>query len=103
MPSDLLMPADELVEFAARAVIGTVLEAVPQLIFNKYVARYFHGVGRHALMLITFGTLRIPSSLRMVPPGTKPKPTGQDWLALCVGIVTWGAAAACTYFAYFGF
>lgn len=92
------MPLDEIAGAIAAEVagkvVGTFAEASVQLIFNKYVARYFHGVGRHVLMAITFGKLRIPSSLREVPKGVKPKPTGLDWLALFVGVVTWGTAVA---------
>jgi hypothetical protein len=94
MLSDLLMPADEIAEFAARAVIGTVLEVAPQLIFNKYVARYFHGIGRQLIRVCTLGQVPIPSSLRTVPKGTKPKPDVQDWVALFAGVMFWGVCAA---------
>ena len=53
-------------------------------------------------MMLTLGYVRIPSSLRMVPKGTKPRPTAQDWAALIVGILTWGASAAAVCFALFG-
>ncbi len=92
------MPAEELVEVAAKLAFRVVIN-VPELVFNKYVARYFHGVGRHVLMVLTIGIVRIPSSLRMVPKGTKPDPTAQDWFALIAGILTWGAAAAAVYIA----
>ncbi|MBK8375045.1 hypothetical protein [Sphingorhabdus sp.] len=95
------MPADELAEFAAKLAFRAVIN-VPELVFNKYVARYFHGVGRHLIMMLTLGYVRIPSSLRMVPKGTKPRPTAQDWAALIVGILTWGASAAAVCFALFG-
>jgi hypothetical protein len=95
------MPADELVEIAAKVAFRVALN-VPELVFNKYVARYFHGVGRHVIMLATFGKLHIPSSLRMVPEGTKPKPTARDCVALFAGILTWGVSAAAVFFAFFG-
>jgi hypothetical protein len=94
------MPAEELVEFGAKLAFRAVIN-VPELVFNKYVARYFHGVGRHVIMLLTLGFVRIPSSLRMVPAGTKPKPTAQDWIALIFGILTWGASATAVFFAFF--
>jgi hypothetical protein len=93
------MPSDELVEFAAKLAFRAVVN-VPELVFNKYVARYFHSVGRYAIMLGTLGFVRIPSSLRMVPQGTRPKPTLQDWLALFIGIVVWCGAAALVVLAY---
>jgi hypothetical protein len=94
------MPADELVELATKLAVRLVVE-VPELVFNKYVARYFHGVGRHAIMILTLGYIRIPSSLRMVPQGTKPKPTSQDWVALIFGIAVWGASATAVFFTMF--
>ena len=87
------MVADEIAELALRAAFNVAVEFVPELIFNKYVARYFHGVGRHVVMLLTLGFWRIPSSLREVPKGSKAKPTAQDWFALLVGIATWVASA----------
>ena len=93
------MPSDELVEFAAKLAFRAVVN-VPELLFNKYVARYFHSVGRYVTMIITLGFVRIPSSLRMVPQGTRPKPTLQDWLALIVGIAVWCGAAALVIWAY---
>jgi hypothetical protein len=94
------MPADALFEIVAEVGLRAVAN-VPELLFNKYVARYFHGVGRHVIMLLTLGYVRIPSSLRIVPKGTRPKPTVQDWIALITGILTWGAMAAAVFFAYF--
>lgn len=92
---------DEVAEFAAQVAFRVVVN-VPELIFNRYVARYFHGVGRYTLMGVTLGMLRIPSSLRMVPEGTKPRPTGRDWFALFVGIITWSAAVVALYAVCFG-
>lgn len=92
---------DEVAEFAAQMAFRVVVN-VPELIFNRHVARYFHGVGRYALMGATLGTLRIPSSLRMVPEGTKPKPTGLDWFALLTGIIAWSAAVVALYALCFG-
>jgi hypothetical protein len=94
------MPADELLEIAAKVAFRVALN-VPELVFNKYVARYFHGVGRHVIMLLTFGKLHIPSSLRMVPEGTKPRPTVKDWAALFAGILTWSVSATALFFACF--
>jgi hypothetical protein len=95
------MPAEELIEIGAKLAFRAAIN-VPELVFNKYVARYFHGVGRHVIMLLSLGFVRIPSSLRMVPKGMKPKPTAQDWIALIAGILTWGASAATVFFALFG-
>ena len=94
------MPSDELVEFAAKLAFRAVVN-VPELVFNKYVARYFHSVGRYTIVLGTLGFVRIPSSLRMVPQGTRPKPTLQDWLALLIGIAVWCGVAALVVLAYF--
>jgi hypothetical protein len=87
------MPLDELAEIGAEAAFRLVAE-VPQLIFNRHVARYFHGVGRRAIAVVTIGRIKIPSSLRIVPRGQKPKPRPPDWWALIVGILIWFAAAA---------
>lgn len=87
------MVADEIAELAVKVAFNVAVEFVPQLIFNKYVARYFHGVGRFVIMALSLGFWRIPSSLRVVQKGTKAKPTAQDWIALLVGIATWTASA----------
>jgi hypothetical protein len=85
------MPLDELTEIGVEVAFRVVAE-VPQLIFNKHVARYFHGVGRRAITVATFGKIKISSSLRIAPKGQKPKPRRQDWWALGVGIGIWFAA-----------
>ena len=91
---------DEVAEFAAKMAFQVVIN-VPELIFNRHVARYFHGVGRYTLMGLSFGGIRIPSSLRMVPEGSKPKPTGRDWFALVTGIIAWSVAVAALYYVCF--
>jgi hypothetical protein len=95
------MPAEEIGEFVINMAANVVIEFVPQLVFNRFVARYFHGIGRHAIALASFGQWRIPSSLRVVAPGAKAKPNGQDWFALCVGIVVWGASLSAAIFMTF--
>ena len=88
--------AGEMIGEVAGFTVRLVANVGVELIFNKYVARYFHGVGRHVLMVATFGKLRIPSSLRAVHAGQKPKPYALDWLALVIGVTTWVAAAIVT-------
>ncbi len=91
------MPIDEIVEaiaFTGRLVVGAVeaLNAVGMVaehVFSGHTARFFHGVGRRVIAVATFGTKRIPSSLRVVPKGSHPKPRRSDWLALWVGILSW--------------
>ena len=79
----------------AVAFVGRVaVEFTAEFIFSKYGARYFHGIGRRVIAVVTFGRKRIPSSVRQVPKGTKPKPRAGDWLALYVGIGTFIAAVA---------
>ncbi|BBD01206.1 MULTISPECIES: hypothetical protein [Sphingobium] len=93
------MPIDEVIEaiaFTGRLVVGAVdaLQAVGMVaehIFSGHTARFFHGVGRRVIAVATFGTKRIPSSLRVVPKGSHPKPRRSDWLALWVGILFWVA------------
>ena len=72
---------------------GTVLDLTTGFIFSKYGARYFHGIGRRVIAVITFGNRRIPSSLRQAPKGASAKPRCSDWLALYVGIATFIASA----------
>lgn len=87
------MPVDELVGeavgFVARQAAGVAVDLVVDRIFSRYTARFFHGVGRRVIAVVSFGRKRIPSSLRLIPAGTKPKPRANDWLALFVGIATW--------------
>jgi hypothetical protein len=92
------MPLDEIAGAIVGEVVGkaagVVVDVSLQLIFNKYVARYFHGIGRHILKIASVGMLNIPSSLREVPKGTRAKPNALDWLALVVGVAAWFSAAA---------
>lgn len=87
------MPIDEIIDVAGLAVrvaLGTA-ELVTSDIFRGALARYFHGIGRRIVALVTFGRRRIPSSLRRVPKGVIPRPRASDWLALWVGIGIWVA------------
>jgi hypothetical protein len=79
----------EIVAFVGRVAV----ELTAEFIFSRHGARYFHGIGRRVIAVLTLGRKRIPSSLRQVPSGTKPKPRASDWLALFVGIVTFIVAA----------
>lgn len=88
----------EVLQFVGRAVADVALEFV----FSKHGARYFHGIGRHVIAIITLGQLRIPSSLRQVPKGTKPKPNPSDWVALFVGIAVFGLSASAVIWTTFG-
>lgn len=93
------MPVDELlgevVGFVARQAGGLAVDLVVDQIFSRYTARFFHSVGRRVIAVLTLGMLRIPSSLRMVPAGTRPRPTFADWCALIIGILFWvGLAVA---------
>lgn len=91
------MPIDEVIEaiaFTGRLVTGAVnaLQAagmVAEHVFSGHTARFFHGVGRRVIAIATFGTKRIPSSLRIVPKGSHPKPRRSDWLALWIGVAVW--------------
>jgi hypothetical protein len=78
------MPLDELAELGGELVVRAVA-TVPELIFNRHVARYFHGIGRRVIAILTLGQTRIPSSLRDVTEGTKPEPTIGDWISLVAG------------------
>jgi hypothetical protein len=100
------MPIDDL----AGEVIGDLLgrfaglavETVAEHIFSSNTARFFHGVGRRLIATATFGRKRIPSSLRVIPKGSSPKPRTSDWLALWVGIVAWvGAGGVVAYLLFF--
>ncbi|MFB0874149.1 MULTISPECIES: hypothetical protein [unclassified Sphingobium] len=70
---------------------GLVVEATVAHIFSRHTARFFHGVGRRAIALATFGRRRIPSSLRAVPAGIRPRPRAMDWFALWTGVGIWVA------------
>ncbi len=76
---------------------GLVVDVVTAGIFSASTARFFHGVGRRAIAAATFGTVRIPSSLRIVPRGAHARPRRSDWLALWAGVAIWIAlfAAIC--------
>ena len=95
------MPADEIAKFAVRIVVDVALEVGSQLIFNKYVARYFHSVGRYFIAIVSLGFIQIPSSLRETVNGIKQKPKFADWIALFAGISIWGFAAAAVIYAFF--
>ncbi len=88
------MPAEELVELGARLAFQAVVNTVPELIFNRHVARYFHGVGRRAIAVLSLGTIRIESSLRIIPIGEEAKPKGADWAALILGVLIFGTSGA---------
>jgi hypothetical protein len=87
------MVADEAIGEAIVFVGRVALEFTAEFIFSKHGARYFHGIGRRVIAIVTAGRIRIPSSLRQVPRGMTPKPRQGDWLALFVGIGTFVAAA----------
>lgn len=93
------MPIDDLIGDAVGEVVapavGWAAEQTFAQIFSPHTARFLHGLGRRVIAAATFGTKRIPSSLRMVPKGIKPKPRKADWIALIVGLIVWiGSAAA---------
>jgi hypothetical protein len=86
------MAPDEAVGEAVVFVGRAAVELTAEFIFSKHGARYFHGIGRRVIAVVTLGSKRIPSSLRQVPQGMKPKPRKSDWLALWVGIATFFGA-----------
>jgi hypothetical protein len=88
------MAPDEAVGEAVAFVGRVAVELTAEFIFSRHGARYFHGIGRRVIAIVTFGRKRIPSSLRQVPAGMKPTPRSSDWLALVVGIGTFLAAIA---------
>jgi hypothetical protein len=94
------MPADELLGEVVGFVGRAALQVSSEFIFSKYGARYFHSIGRYFIAIITFGYKRIPSSLRIIPKGTKPKPTGSDWVALFTGIGVWLVALSAVVAAF---
>jgi len=75
-------------------VAGWAIDLVAKQVFSRYTARFFHGFGRRVIAVASFGRKRIPSSLRMVPVGTHPKPAVEDWVALWVGVASWFLLAA---------
>ncbi|MET0248537.1 MAG: hypothetical protein ABW164_02280 [Sphingobium sp.] len=91
------MPIDDIVDavaFAGRAIAGVAnglatAETVLSHVFSGHSARFFHGVGRRLLAVVTLGGVRIPSSLRRVPVGAGAKPRRSDWVALWTGILFW--------------
>ncbi len=87
----------EVVQFVGRAALDVVFE----FIFSKHGARYFHGIGRIVIGVATLGLVRIPSSLRQVHKGIKPKPNLSDWVALFVGIVIFTASVGIVIWSYF--
>lgn len=70
---------------------GLVVDLTVDHIFSRHTARFFHGVGRRVIAILTLGRIRIPSSLRAVPRGVSARPRRSDWLALWVGILFWVA------------
>lgn len=91
------MPLDDIADMVGGAVIrhagGLVVDLTVEHVFSGYTARFFHGVGRRTLALVTIGRWRIPSSLRTVPVGARARPRRNDWIALGVGVAIWGALA----------
>lgn len=91
------MPIDEIAEAVGGAIIrqvgGFVVELTVEHVFSRHTARFFHGVGRRGLAVITLGLWRIPSSLRVVSLGSSPRPTFGDWFALIFGVLLWTAIA----------
>ena len=78
---------------AAGAVVrdagGFVVDLAFEYVFSGYTARFFHGLGRRSIAVATWGRIRIPSSLRTVPDGVRPRPRRSDWLALWIGVAVW--------------
>lgn len=66
-----------------------VVDLTVSHIFSGPTARFFHGMGRRAVAVATLGRWRIPSSLRRVPRGTRPRPRRSDWMALVIGVMLW--------------
>jgi hypothetical protein len=95
------MPVDEIAEVMLEYAARPLVEYGSQFLFSGTGGRYFHGIGRRFIAVVTFGRKRIPSSLRIVPKGTKPKPRRSDWIALFGGITVWLAAAGATGAAIF--
>lgn len=82
----------EVVIHAAGTVLrhagGMVADLAFDYIFSRHTPRLFHGIGRRTIAIATLGRKRIPTSLRVVPRGMKPRPRRSDWLALWVGVGT---------------
>ncbi|HSX56550.1 MAG TPA: hypothetical protein VLG14_14690 [Sphingomonas sp.] len=83
----------EAVADAAGAVVrhagGFIVDLAVAYVFSGHTARFFHGVGRRSIAVATWGRIRIPSSLRTVPRGVRPRPRRSDWLALWIGVAIW--------------
>lgn len=83
----------EIVADAAGAVMQTagsfVVDLALSYVFSGYTARFFHGLGRRAIAVVTLGRIRISSSLRTAPRGVRPRPRRSDWLALWIGVAIW--------------
>lgn len=73
----------------ARHAGGFVVDLAYAYVFSGHTARFFHGLGRRSIAIATWGRIRIPSSLRTVPPGVHPRPRRSDWLALWIGVAIW--------------
>ncbi|MEK6637118.1 MAG: hypothetical protein AABY88_03440 [Pseudomonadota bacterium] len=81
-------------DIATDLVTDATTHSASKFIYSRRVARYFHGIGRHVIALATLGRVRIPTSLRVIPKGVKPKPRRSDWVALWVGVGIWVAGMA---------
>lgn len=81
----------EAASFLFRKVGGFAVELTVDHIFSRHTARFFHGVGRRLIAMLTLGRTRIPTSLRTVPKGVSARPRRSDWLALWIGILFWVA------------
>jgi hypothetical protein len=101
------MPLDEVAGEVAAEVLGfagrLAMEVAVDHIFSRHTARFFHGVGRRLIAVATLGQVRIPSSLRDVVSGQRPRPRAADWFALGVGIIAWVSIAVVTAMALFQF
>ncbi|WP_242127632.1 hypothetical protein [Sphingobium sp. Sx8-8] len=88
----MVVEVGEVVVHVAGAVLrqagGLVADLALDYIFSRHTPRLFHGIGRRTIAIATLGRKRIPSSLRVVPRGMKPRPRRNDWLALWVGVGT---------------
>lgn len=73
----------------ARHAGGFIVDLASGYVFSGYTARFFHGIGRRSIAAATWGRVRIPSSLRAVPRGVRPRPRRSDWLALWIGVAIW--------------
>jgi hypothetical protein len=87
------MAVDEIVGEALSFVGEVAVRFTMEQVFSGHTARFFHGFGRRIIALTTLGQIRIPTSLRESPKGTRPKPRRSDWIALWVGVLVWASLA----------